>query len=144
MSYNCGIFNKEFADKCLARLEKGKELKDHLNDFPDDVLFTRKQLIEGGFISEHDFPDGYKLKPTEKEDFVVEINGRKVVATKYLYSKKAIEEMVNQIYEENRKALKDMTRYAKQDLENIDNKIKELQERKKTYEGIIEYVKINE
>ncbi len=142
--YNYGIFNKELADKCLARLEKANELKEHLKEVPDDALLSRKQIIEGGFVAAHDFPDGNKLAPTAKEDVIVEVNGRKVVATKYLYSKQAIEKMISGIYEENRQALKDMTKSAKIDLELIDNEIEELQKRKKIYEEIVEYVAMGE
>lgn len=139
--YNDGIYNEEFAQANLKKLENLGKLKLALDDFDDDVLFTRKQLIEEKYFDVNDMPTNYVVEPSLKKDIIVEVDGRKIVATKYYYNKSTVCEIIQRVENKCREALKDMTTHWENDVRRIDNQIEELQSRKEKIVNIQKLVK---
>ncbi len=139
--YNDGIYNEEFVQANLKKLENLGKLKLALDDFDDDVLFTRKQLIEEKYFDANDMPADYVVEPSLKKDIIVEVDGRKIVATKYYYNKSTVCEIIQRVENKCREALKDMTTYWENDVRRIDNQIEELQSRKEKIVNIQKLVK---
>ena len=129
--YNCGIYNKELVQANLKKLENIGKLKLMLQNFDDDVLFTRKQLLEEKYIDVNDMPTDFDVAPTFKKDVIVESCGRKIVATKYYYNKSAVYKIIEIIENKCRSALKDMVSRWEYDVHDIDRRLEELVSRKK-------------
>jgi hypothetical protein len=139
--YNCGIYNEEFVQANLKKLENIGKLKLMMDAFDDDVLFTRKQLIEEEYLDANDVPAEYVVAPTFKKDVIVQVDGRKIVATKYYYNKSAVCEIIQKVEDKCREALKDMTASWESDVRRIDNQINDLQSRKESIITIQKLVK---
>ena len=139
--YNCGIYNEDFIQANLKKLENIGKLKLMMEDFDDDVLFTRKQLIEEKYLDANDMPTEYTVAPTFKKDVIVQVDGRKIVATKYYYNKSAVCEIIQRVEDKCREALKDMTSHWEDDVRRIDIQVQELLSRKEKIVNIQKLIK---
>lgn len=130
LGYNDGRFNEDLLKSNVEKIKEFGEAKKKLEAFDEEALFTRKVLEnEVGFRYNH-IPGGDKLEPACKENFKVNVCGEEITAVRYLYSKPQLIEFIDKTIEECQRNIADMVSYYDARIEEVDNQIKALEEKK--------------
>ena len=140
MSYNDRVFNKRLVETNVAKMKRFKKLKEGLESFDDEVLFTRKMLEEKVGLQKDDIPDGTRFSPAHKEKFEVEVWGEKVIGVRYFYTKEQLLELVDTTLEKCQENLSSMVSRYDSEIEEIDNQIKVLEERKSAMAEVKKFI----